>query len=438
MRSASAYAQGNESVTQRFDSLFFSPREIATSANYLIPRWLNATRRVPDRTDPSGLTLRDYIWEFRAFTKLSMRAIARGDYVPYPAKPAVLNVDRPRRFLRMTWNDRFLLGHLARLYTLSADPFLSDSLHSFRFGRAQPTALGTLRGFLDGRTESWLLRSDIASYADSMLHEVVRKDFVELTGASPLLRRYLDSALAYPYLEDGELRYWSRGVVTGTHLMLVAGNMYVRDLDFHFASVEGARYARYGDDILFVHADGRAVKEAHEHLVRELGARGLACNEQKTVRLRLAAPHRLADTEAGCVSRSTMVYLGATLNWRGDIGIAREKAGEVIGYVRDRIATVLRNAPRESGANLLELVCRGVGSALYRLRVTDTGRMRDVLGTVRTEGQLRALDRRVCELVIRSVTGRSFKKGFFRTYPPALLRRLGLPSFVHLRRIGVI
>lgn len=425
----------------QFAARFFSSREIELSSQHVLTKWVRRPGEIPSRRlDSTGLSLQTFVRNHSKMIRTAMKAIAGEGYRPIPAQRAVIFLDKPRPYLRLSWIDRWIVGHLARLYAEASARHLSESVFSYIPGRGPHQAVRILSDRLGELREAYVFRTDIKSYADTMRHDAVLEDFERITAGGPILTNLMKAFVAFPVQDEQGIHPLDAGVLMGSHLMLIAGNIYFSEVDSTLDKVSGGVYARYGDDLIFAHSDESEVIRSWTVAQAVAQKRGIELHDTKTILLKLTRPSRLRKTpECKVLHKSSITYLGREIFWTGSVAAPREKQRVVTEFLRRAVAHVaFKHKTISSELHRVSCICKDLGSGLQQLKHAENGQVVHYLNLMTDDAQLRAIDRWLCEEIIRAAARRSFKKGLFRFYPPRKLRSLGLPSLVHLRRIRAL
>lgn len=122
------------------------------------------------------------------------------------------------------------------------------STHSFAFqdGKGTLDAVKAAAQFVsEGQT--WVVEADIRSYFDNIPHDLLllrlQNRFQDNTFLD-LLMKYLK----VPVLKDGEININQRGVIQGSAISPLLGNLYLDELD-RFCEDSGLSFIRFGDDL---------------------------------------------------------------------------------------------------------------------------------------------------------------------------------------------
>lgn len=294
----------------------------------------------------------------------------------------------------------------------------------------------------------YVVKRDIADYFASVDHAILRGKLAALVEPEDPLGRWLEDRIAFKYY-DGEPHSRSsdaqdsrhpdigfetaaRGIPFGTAIACFFANVYLTHLDRRLGAIHGLHFFRYADDLLVVSPDPAAADRAASTIENELAELNLKSKPSHELNLALAeAP----DVDAGFDSASRFRYLGLEFRADGSIGLSRDKARKICNLFRyefRRRAGRMRQIKdiRKRAAFLTSLANKVVTEGFRNVAIIDY-----YLRHVDDEEQLAAIDRWLAEEVVSISCGGGHRKGHFRVLPFRELRRMGLPSLVHRRRL---
>ena len=151
-----------------------------------------------------------------------------------------------------------LLAYLLYKY----DHCFAPGCYSFRCGVKASDALFSLRKVLRGR-RMWAYKLDIHDYFNSISIPVLLPILRDVLADDPPLYSFFERMLGDDRAFcDGTLVHGPRGVMAGTPTAPFLADVYLSELDWHFAR-EGVPYARYSDDIILFAPD-RETLERHK------------------------------------------------------------------------------------------------------------------------------------------------------------------------------
>ena len=134
------------------------------------------------------------------------------------------------------------------------DSQLVPNCYSFRRGMTPHDAIRHLMRAIDNRP-MWAYKLDIHDYFNSISIPLLLPILGEVMADDPRLYQFFEQLLT-----DGRARcgddvvYEERGVMAGTPTSPFLANIYLREVDQHFAD-SGVLYARYSDDIILFAPD---------------------------------------------------------------------------------------------------------------------------------------------------------------------------------------
>ena len=160
------------------------------------------------------------------------------------------------------------------------DGRFAPNCYSFRRGIKASDAIFKLRRVLRGR-KMWAYKLDIHDYFNS----------IPIPKLLPILRDLLsDDEPLYAFLErmltdgralsDGAIVHENRGVMAGTPTSPFLADVYLMEVDWHFAD-SGVVYARYSDDIILFAESSEELERYKGELLGFLKEYGLEVNPDK-------------------------------------------------------------------------------------------------------------------------------------------------------------
>lgn len=351
--------------------------------------------------------------------------------------------------------DEIVLAALATVVSEAVEARLEPNVYSYRRGRSSLAAVqelcAHLRAHRASRRErrSWglyVLRRDVKGYGDSipsgpdspfwaMLYDTLAAGGEPVTGAQ---KRWLREAFR-PAISaaDGATSRPSRGIPTGSPLQPAACNLHLTPIDRLLASVPGGFYARYGDDMLFAHPDPKIARQVGSDLDRELRALELGWSHDKCSDLYFNLAGRSSEEAPEFRAAAALSYLGFRIDFRGVIGLKREKLRVLLRELSVRLAHSRRLLSAVPPASRALDLCEIANAALDPGHANAAAAAAPLRYVVSDRSQLRDLDYKIALLVAEQLSSRRGVRAF-RTHPPARLHsELGLVSLVSLRnRVG--
>ena len=236
--------------------------------------------------------------------------ILAGRPFPLPRRAVIskMGTDKKRIVYTYPTAENTVLKLLTWMILRKYDRVFSDNLYSFRPGRTAKDAVrrllkvshgdgsfgsevryqknrphgGELPGRTDVRTtEMYAYKVDIHDYFNSIPVERLLPLVKETLADDERLYEFLAELLTEPNVVDkGRVISEQKGIMAGTPLSSFYANLYLAELDRHFAEA-GVIYARYSDDII-VFAESEDEVRAHaEYIKAFLETKQLTVNPAK-------------------------------------------------------------------------------------------------------------------------------------------------------------
>ncbi len=160
------------------------------------------------------------------------------------------------------------------------DDRFAPNCYAFRRGVKASDAIFRIRKALRGR-RMWAYKLDIHDYFNSISIPILLPKLRELFSDDPQLYGFFEHMLTDGRaLADGEVVRENRGVMAGTPTSPFLADVYLMDVDHHFADA-GVVYARYSDDIILFAPDRETLEEHKAVLLGYLEEYRLEVNPEK-------------------------------------------------------------------------------------------------------------------------------------------------------------
>jgi hypothetical protein len=378
------------------------------------------------------------------------REVGRGDYRFGPVIRRRARIEGKDRSLYVaTPLDDIVLGALAPVLSQLVQGALSASVYSYQRGRSPRDAIDALRAYVrqhchgrpDPRTRGlYVVRRDIRGYGDAIPSGAssalwpMLAEALQAAGVVPSerLMHWLSSAFRPELQEPDRVERPERGVPTGSPLQPVACNLYLGPVDRICERVPGAFYARYGDDMLFVHADPEVTRDTMHAMDARIAALGLELSVDKSAAYYFTGAGRPSE-QPPFRGVQAFDYLGVRLDFRGTVGLKRDKLRALLADVRARLAGSVALLDRRDDPLRARTLCAVVNSALDPAQPLAHAAAQALRHVVDDRGQLRDLDYKLTRLVAQTLSGRHSVRAL-RVYSPRMLReQAGLSSLLHAR-----
>ncbi|HKU40043.1 MAG TPA: reverse transcriptase domain-containing protein [Polyangiales bacterium] len=430
--------------TSLFDRLR-DPQLYAAAAERVRARQIDADRVRP--LAAGGPYLQGF-QDTAALAQRLARMVSRGEYRCEALVPRAALIRGKQRTLYVASPlDEIVLGALAEALGETLEGHLSERVFSYRRGRSALGAVEQLLCYLRAHKRAcperrqqglYVLRRDVRGYGEaiasgpgSRLWPLVQ----DAAAASGEQLEFLRAAFRPPVREaSGSLVLPERGIPTGSPLQPAACNLYLTPVDRLLEAVPDGFYARYGDDMLFAHPDPELVRDFARALDSEIEALDLHWSADKCATLYWNAAGRRAPPRAAeFASAVALEYLGFRVDFRGVIGLKREKSRSLLRDIAGRLERSARLLSGEAAEQRARDLCGVVNAALDPSHPAATLSASALRHLVSDRAQLRDLDHKLALLVARELSGRRGVRAF-RAHPPRRLRaELGLVSLEHTR-----
>ena len=160
------------------------------------------------------------------------------------------------------------------------DNRFSPNCYSFRRGIKASDAIFQLRKSLRGQ-KMWAYKLDIHDYFNSISIPLLLPILRNLLSDDPLLYAFFERMLTEDRaLADGRIVRECRGVMAGTPTSPFLADVYLMEVDRHFADA-GVVYARYSDDIILFAPDRESLEGHKATLLDFLKKYALTVNPEK-------------------------------------------------------------------------------------------------------------------------------------------------------------
>lgn len=140
-----------------------------------------------------------------------------------------------------TWKDKLLQEVVRTILEAYYEPQFSPSSHGFRPQRGCHTALHTIQTTWKGTR--WFIEGDLASYFDTIHHEVLLRILGKQLHDNRFLR-LIRHLLQAGYMEQGQHHVTLSGAPQGSIVSPILANIYLHQLDQHIETVLIPAYTR--------------------------------------------------------------------------------------------------------------------------------------------------------------------------------------------------
>lgn len=347
----------------------------------------------------------------------AVAASIRNGSFPLPEKKMISKISTNKKRAVYVYPREYTLclKLLTYLMLRKYDRIFTTCLYSFRPGIAAKDAILKLRATPEiGQMYSY--KADISDYFNSIDIERLLPELRSILADDPQLFEFIVSLLREPRVVfGGKVIEERKGIMAGTPISSFLANVYLMDMDTHFAEA-GITYARYSDDII-IFADHEEELRRHISYIHEcLALKGLVINPDKECYSR---PHE------------KWVFLGISYE-DGVIDIAPTSVRKIKGKMRRKARSLMRwgarnDVPPEKGAKAFVRI--------FNRKLLETSEDRDLTWSywyfpvINTDESLKEIDHYAQECLRFMLSGRRTKARFNVRYED--LKALGYRSLVN-------
>ena len=190
--------------------------------------------------------------------------------------------NKKRIVYRFVDDELWILKHIAFLMHRYDERF-SDVCYSFRRGKNARTAVRDILS-VKGINSKYCLKADIHDYFNSIPRDRLCDKLSRFIDDDDILLHFLTDLLSTDMAVDpdtGSIIRGNRGAMAGTPLSPFLANLYMLDLDRHFAAKDIV-FLRYADDFLVFADDRDMIIGLRAELFEMIHDEGLVINEEKS------------------------------------------------------------------------------------------------------------------------------------------------------------
>jgi len=404
--------------------------------------------------EQDGVTLASLCLDRKRVARILSETVSAGEYQLQPARVRLVTVNgKPRLFYLLRLTDRVVHGVVATLINERMQPCLSSRVYSYQKGQHWWKAVADFARYLREHRRShpnlrtrglYVMRRDIEKYTDT----------IPVGKQSVLWNRLKDLLHLDPELDEQSSRHWNliqnivrpeayaeegclycniRGVPTGSPISTTLFNFYLMPLDNALASIPGAFYARYSDDVLFAHAEPTVVQEAIGRLQGILADLELSTNKSKDENFYFNGAGRSSTDWVTAKGTSRVGFLGCNVSFDGTVSLKPRKVRHLLRDVRRRAQRTLRALPGENPGTAGPVVCSVINEAL---NAASSCRQKSALllrHVVTSRPQLKDLDYQIARIISGTLAGNPNASAFRQVSYRTLRQEWDLVSLYHQR-----
>lgn len=322
--------------------------------------------------------------------------------------------------------DRVVLNRM-RVYVRDAlEDVLGDCCYSYRRDAkiSHQTAIRALQEWRAGHTHGtmFVAECDIQKFFDNISHDVVRLRW-NAVGFDVRAGKVLEAYLAVYSCSDSE----RRGLPQGGSLSTVLANLVLAAADEAVRGTDDGHlfYARFCDDVVFIHPDEAMCRRAMEAYVTALEQLDLQVHPvqpftykpaddstTKYYAIKSKGPFRWGEPKVGEKNCAPWVsFLGSQIHYNGETRIRKESIEKHVRSLGRETSAAVRYLQKGKGSNgkgkpgnlaawfarfRNRLIAKGVGYVTAKVEDCEmcwAGAFPNVTGCTDTQMQMRRLDR---------------------------------------------
>lgn len=378
-----------------------------------------------------GVTLRWVLYNQDLVIKEIIGQLKDKTYkTPIAVERKVLIEEKERLLYYFDWHERALQGVVSRVLNEALETKFSDSLNSYRKGRGAFNTLGQISQYLsslDYSSDVFVIKKDIKSYGDNIIHEKLFEILPSKVDMDDYFFEVVKKMIQFEYKRypDGELVTKSIGLPTGSPINNVIANVFLMDLDEKIEQFKDRScYFRYGDDICVATPSKAVVEEVSGILDSFVSNAGLTFNNKGG----------LFTFDKTKNQQESFKYLGLMLKPNGLMSLTPQKEDEIKKEM-DRLIIKIKTMTSgltKNKTQKVDTIIRSSRSLFTKTKLYNFLCM--YLPVVNDEEYWEKIDHWIAKRILYLVYDNN-NDSVFSKYPFSEMRKKGLISFRHMRRI---
>lgn len=378
------------------------------------------------------ITLRWALLNQNFIIKNIIKTIKKKEYkTPIAKEKEVLIGEKKRLLYGFDWHEKVLQSTISTLLLEELEPIFSNSLNSYRKGRGTHNTLFKLSSYLHKAKDDekiYVLKKDVKSYGDSIKHDKLFQVIKNTLNIDKDLLEIIKKIIQFKYYEfkTGTLKTKKIGLPTGSAINNVMTNLFLTSLDQKIDEhEENSCYFRYGDDILVATNCKETAKKITNILFNFIKSSSLKFNEEKEI------DYEFKKTESKIES---FKYLGFLVQPKGTLTLTAEKDEELKLFINNFLKKINKmiSTIKLKKEEKIKAIIDATNTLLYKSEIYNL--LLSYFPVVSDENYWKNLDLWLAKQILTIVYKKNSGK-VFSYYPFKKLRKKGLPSLVHLRRL---
>lgn len=376
--------------------------------------------------------------------KILASTIKREQYMFQPATPKLIETKTKQRIIyNFCPTDRIVQFALHHCLAPYVKQLISTSVYSYIPGRSNFQAARHMAAQLKQYRAMYALRSDIVAYTDNIpTHsdsEIWQhfKQLLNIIGPEQEVSSYLWQLLTdsiRPVINDQNRHYQlAKGLPQGAPLTTIAANLYLQPIDNLLSTIPHGVYARFGDDLLFMHPEKNVLLETEDLLNQQLDKLGLYRNSNKDKYCYLTSNGRQEHTPSQFAASHGIQFLGYHINHNGSLSIAKHINSRLLKAIRKRIRNTCQ-LTKNTDLNLRgPQICGMLNHNLTSHDTLSEPRLKHYLDYCTDRQQLKQLDYLIALYLSQQLTGIQGVRAFRYISYKTIREQWGLKSLCQLR-----
>ncbi len=312
----------------------------------------------------------------------------------------------------------------------------NPNLFSYRTGIGKLDAIKSfakyVRNNYSKKSDLFVLRSDVKSYGASIdvsPSSILWKQLKQLTQKISLdkISTHNFIKLSQPTVinENGHEYCPLFGIIDGTSIACILLNIYLEPIDEELSKIEGAFYARYGDDIIFSHTNAHLTKEAQEKISLIFDKLKLQPNINKSGNYYLNSAGKIAQNNKDFKPSQNIEYLGISINSKGEIEIRKDKLKQIYSDIKLKLNTIRNITTKENYLELSQNLIR----EYFDSRSQFCCKYIEELKLITCPSQIADINYKIRFMILQKLLRKNSAKNFKVISPKTLIKKYGFRSF---------
>lgn len=381
----------------------------------------------------------------KQLAEILANSIKSESYAFTPAKPRIIQTrTKQRTVYKFAITDRLVQFALHHCLTPYVKELISESVYSYIPGRSNFQAARKVAQYIKQHESVFALRSDIVAYTDNIPTDPSSQLWQQLDHLLCLMDpshdigNYIRSLVTNsirPCIEQykGHSYQMTTGLPQGAPMTTIAANLYLQPIDNLLSSIPNGCYARFGDDLLFLHTEKSVLLEAEDLLNKQLTKLKLYRNAKKDEYRYITSNGRRHVDMAPFRNSHFMPFLGFSVNHNGTLGIGQHITHRLLRSLKRRIRNTITLTSSRPSNEHGPLICAMLNKNLMSLDPLNEPRLKMLLDYTTDRQQLKQLDYQIALYLAQQLSGLRSVKAFRKISYRTIRNEWGLESLSQVR-----